>query len=89
MTFVSLLSACLVIIFVPCSRTNCEWKRFRWARCIVLAAVLLATIGLTQGSQAQIEVTPNSEGNTLGVACSLHEGIASGLLLLSVRSCIK
>lgn len=42
---------------------------------IALAAILLATLGLAQPSAAQIQVAPNTEGNTHGNSCSLQEAI--------------
>jgi uncharacterized repeat protein (TIGR01451 family) len=41
---------------------------------VILLALLLGT-GFAQRASAQINVSPNSEGNTLGAACSLQEAI--------------
>ena len=77
MNFVSLLHFS-GSISAPARETCAASKvRFSFARRIVLAAillVLLAAFGLVQRSAAQIQVAPNTEGNTFG-SCSLQEAI--------------
>jgi uncharacterized repeat protein (TIGR01451 family) len=75
MTFVSLLSLFSGCISVPAGEGCGTWKtRFGQVPLIVLASILLATLTVPQRSAAQIQVAPNSEGNTFG-SCSLQEAI--------------